>query len=79
MLTLNIIWKELQKVPADRLEDVYAVIRSFTTKTKTPTDRRSQILKYSGCFSEMTNEDYNDFLHHTNQTRETLFDRDIEI
>lgn len=79
MLTLNTILKELKNVPVDRLEDLYSIIHSLQANTRKSDKTSSQILSFAGSFGDMTENDYNDFLQHTKQTRNDLFDRDIHL
>ncbi len=79
MLTLNLILKELKDVPVNRLEELYQLVHSMTTKTKQTQTLRKKILSYGGAFSDMTSKDYNDYLNHTKKTRTKLFDRNIEL
>ncbi len=79
MLTLNTILKELKSVPIDRLEDLYYIIHSFQTNAKKSDHISKKILSFAGSFSDMSEEDYNDFLQQTKDTRKDLFDRDINL
>ena len=79
MLTLNTILKELKNVPVDRLEDLYSIIHSFRTNTKKSDKRSKTILSFAGSFGDMTEADYDDFRHQAMDTRNNLFDRDINI
>ena len=79
MLTLNTILKELKNVPVDRLKDLYSIIHSLGADTKKSDKRSKKILAFAGSFDDMTENDYNDFLQQTKATRNTLFDRDIDL
>ncbi len=79
MLTLNTILKELKNIPADRLKDLYSIINSLKANKKKPASNRKKILSFAGCFSDMTEEDYSDFIHEVQKTRNNLFDRDINL
>ena len=79
MLTLNVILEEIKDVPVSRLEELHEFVRSLTPTTK-PTDiLREKILSYGGAFSDMSQEDYADFLSQTKETRAELFDRSTDI
>lgn len=77
MLTLNTIIKELKNVPVDRLEDIYSIIHSLRANTKKSDKTSKKILAFAGSFGDMTENDYEDFLQRTKQSRNDLFDRDI--
>jgi hypothetical protein len=79
MLTLNTILKELKSVPVHRLEDLYSIIHSFARNTTTSDKTRKKILSFAGSFSDMSEEDYNDFLRQTKETRKDLFDRYTDL
>ncbi|HET7117558.1 MAG TPA: hypothetical protein VFI29_13765 [Hanamia sp.] len=79
MPTLDTILKELKNVPVDKLEDLYSIIHSLRTNTRKVDKVNQEILSFAGSFGDMSESDYNDFLKHTNQTRENLFDRNINL
>jgi hypothetical protein len=79
MLTLNTILKELRNVPVDRLEDLYSIIHSLQANTKKSGKTSKKILSFAGSFADMSDKDYNDFINRTKDTRNNLFDRDINI
>ena len=79
MLTINTILKELKNVPVDRLEDLYSIIHSLQANTKKSDKASKKVLTFAGSFSDMTENDYNDFIQQTKETRNNLFDRDINL
>ena len=79
MLTINTILKELKDVPVDRLEDLYSIIHSWKTNTKKSDTTSKEILSYAGAFDDMSEKDYNSFLQKTKETRNNMFDRDINL
>lgn len=79
MLTINTILKELKNVPVDRLEDLYSIIHSLQINKKKSDKTSKQILSFAGSFGDMPENDYRDFLTHTKETRNDLFDRDIDL
>lgn len=79
MLTLNTILKELRDVPVNRLEDLYSIIHSLRVDTKKSDVTRRKILSYAGSFEQMSQKDYDDFVHETKKTRNDLFDRDVNL
>lgn len=79
MLTLDTILKELKEVPLNRLQDLYSFIRSLKADVKRSDTSREKILSFAGCFSDMTDKQYDEFVEETKKTRATLFDRDIPI
>ena len=79
MLTLNSILKEIKDVPVSRLEELYQFVHSLTPKPKKKESIRKKILSYSGAFSDMSSQDYSDFLNQTKKARTKLFDRNIDL
>jgi hypothetical protein len=79
MLTLNTILKEIKEVPVSRLEELYQFVHSLKPKTKQTETLRKKILSFGGAFSDMSSEDYSDFLSHAKKTRTKLFDRNIDL
>ena len=79
MLTLNTIIKEIKNIPVSRLEDLYQLVHSMSLSNKQTESLRKKILSYGGAFSDMSSEDYADFLNHTKKARTILFDRKIEL
>jgi len=79
MLTLNTILKEIKEVPVNRLEELYQFVHSLTPKAKQSENVRKKILSFGGAFSDMSNEDYADFLSQTKKNRTELFERKIEL
>jgi len=71
--------KELKNVPVDRLKDLYSIIHSLRANTKKSDKTSRKILSFAGSFNDMTDKDYNDFLNQTKDTRNNLFDRDLNI
>jgi hypothetical protein len=79
MLTLDTIFKEIEKVPVNRLNDLYSFIHSLKCNTKTTKENRNKILSFSGSFNDMTQKDYDDFIKESTKTRNELFDRNIDL
>ena len=71
--------EELKNVPVDRLKDLYSIIHSLRANTKKSDKTSRKILSFAGSFNDMTDKDYNDFLNQTKDTRNNLFDRDLNI
>ena len=79
MLTINTIIKEIKDVPVNRLEDLYQFVHSLSSSKIQTENLRKKILSFGGAFSDMTDEDFTDFLNHTKNARTALFDRTIEL
>ena len=79
MSTLNAILKEIKDVPDSRLEELYQFVHSLTPPTKHSESLRKKILSFGGAFSDMSSEDYSEFLNYTKKARTNLFNRHIEL
>ena len=79
MLTLNTILKEIKDVPVNRLEELYQLVHSMSSSTKKKESLRKKILSFGGAFSDMSSENYSDFLDQTKKARVKLFDRSIDL
>ena len=79
MFTINTILKEINDLPASRLDEVYEFVHSLNTNTKQKENSRKKILSFAGAFSDMPQKEYADFKKYTKAAREKLFDRNIEI
>jgi len=79
MPTINSIINELKEVPVNQLEEVYQLVHSLSRKVDRTESRREKILSFAGSFSDMSNDEYADFLNHIQETRKNLFNRDIEL
>jgi len=79
MPTINSIINELNDVPVNRLEELYQLVHSMSRKVEQTDARRKKVLSFAGLFSEMSKEDYVDFLDHIQKTRDSLFTRDINL
>ena len=79
MLTLNTIIKEIKDVPIGRLEELYQFVHSLSPKIKPSERERKKIMSFAGLLSDMSSEDYSEFLDQTRKARTELFDRKIEL
>jgi hypothetical protein len=79
MPTINSIINELKEVPVNQLEEVYQLVHSLSRKVDRTESRREKILSFAGSFSDMSNDEYADFLNYIQESRKNLFNRDIEL
>ena len=77
MFTINTIIKEINDLPADRLEEVYEFVHSLKSTKKYRGNSRKKILSFAGAFSDMSEKDYADDKKNLKQTRKNLFDSKI--
>ena len=67
----------MKDVPVNRLEELYQLVHSMSASTNKKESLRKKILSFGGAFSDMSSEDYSDFLDQTKKARAKLFDRNI--
>jgi hypothetical protein len=80
MTTLNIIIEEIKNVPIDKLEELYQFVHSLTVSTQIDAENKRQaILSFGGAFSNMSDDDYADYVKYIQKTRNELFDRNITL
>jgi hypothetical protein len=80
MITLENILKEIKDVPVNRYEELYQLVRSLTTKSKSVDENlRKKILSFGSAFSDMSDKDYADYLDQIKQVRKNNFNRNINL
>ena len=79
MFTKNSIFKEINDLPTDKLEEVYEFVHSLGTKKKHKKKLSEKILSFAGSFGDMTKKEYADLKKNTKQTRANLFDRNSSL
>ena len=78
-MTFNTILKEIKDVPVNRLEELYQLVHSMSSSTKKKESVRKKILSFGDAFSDMSSENYSDFLYQTKKARAKLFDRSVDL
>lgn len=79
MLTINTILDEIKDIPIHRLDEVYEFIHALNINTQSSEEKRKKILAFGGSFSDMTNDDFKDFMKENDKTRANTFNRNIDI
>jgi len=69
----------MKDVPVNRLEELYQFIHALTPKSKHSESLRKKILSFGGAFSDMSSNDYADFLSQTKKVRTELLDRKFDV
>ena len=80
-MTINKIIKELGNVPKNQLGAIYQMVNGMAKPSGSPlsTEEQKEILSFAGSFSDLTKEDYDEFVLKTKEVRTSFFDRNIEI
>ena len=79
MFTVNSIIKEVNELPQEKLDEVYAYVHSINNPSKKRKNQRRKILSFAGAFSDMSSSEYAGFIKNTSLTRKSLFDRKLDL
>ena len=67
------VMKEISLIPFDKLDEVYNFIRFFRIGTEREKTNKEKILSFAGCWKDMPDEIYNDFLSGIKHRRKEAF------
>jgi len=65
--------KEISLIPFDKLDEVYDFIRFFRIGAEKEKTNKEKILSFAGCWEDMPDEIYNDFLSEIKHRRKEAF------
>ncbi|MFH2220366.1 MAG: hypothetical protein ABII68_12005 [Pseudomonadota bacterium] len=65
--------KEISLIPFDKLDEVYDFIRFFRIGTERVKANKEKILSFAGCWEDMADETFNDFLLEIKHRRKEAF------
>ncbi len=79
-MTIQNIVSELNKLPEHQLAEIFKLIKSMND-SDIPSRKSTfdEIMSYHGAFGNMNDKDYTDFLNYISASRDSLFNRKIEI
>ncbi|MCP4668878.1 MAG: hypothetical protein GY849_21280 [Deltaproteobacteria bacterium] len=66
------VMKEISLIPLDKLNEVYDFIRLFRIGTERIKANKGEILSFAGCWEDMPDETFNDFLLEIRQRRRAI-------
>lgn len=66
--------EEIRKLPEWRLEEVYQYIQTLKSESNKESTRQN-IMSFAGLFSDMSDDEYEDFKNNLEHTRRNLFTR----
>jgi hypothetical protein len=69
---INAVLEEVQRIPVERLPEVYHLIHAFRLKTESKTDN-SEMMRFAGCWSDLPDETYNDLIEEIETRRQQAF------
>ncbi|MEQ9621979.1 hypothetical protein [Coleofasciculus chthonoplastes] len=67
------VFEEIQSIPDDRLIELLEVIHSFRLRSEPASTPIQPIMKFAGCWRELPNETYTEFLDDISQRRQQAF------
>ena len=79
MVTINTIIKEIRNIPGERLNEVYQFIHSLNIHYNINDVKRKKIISFAGLLSDMSDEDYTDFVDEIRKTRKSIPERNLEF
>lgn len=65
--------KEIELIPVERLNEVYDFIRFFRMGTERAETNKEKILSFAGCWEDMRDEIFNDYIAEIKYRRERAF------
>ena len=72
-MELSEVIEEIRLVPKDRLREIYDFIHFFRLGLETVKDDTKNIMRFAGCWQDMTDEEFKDFSHEIAVRRRQAF------
>ena len=72
-ITRNKILKEVERVPEEKLPELLDLIHDYRVGLQPPEDKSG--IKYAGCWKDMPDDMYQDFINEITQRRSQAFSR----
>nr|VFJ45848.1 MAG: hypothetical protein BECKDK2373B_GA0170837_101143 [Candidatus Kentron sp. DK] len=72
-MELSQIIEEIHLIPPDRLPEIHEFIHSLRPSPKTPPDDGTKIMKFAGCWRDMTDGEFEDFSQEVAMRRKQAF------
>ena len=79
MHTVKNIIEEVQSFPENQLDELFQVISSMNLQERKSEARRKKILSYSGCFKDLSEDEYSSLKKELKKTRKSLLTRHVVI
>ena len=67
------VLQEIQSVPDDKLIELLELIHTFRLRSEPAHSPSQMIMKFAGCWQDLPNETYTDFLDDISQRRQQAF------
>jgi hypothetical protein len=73
------IIREINEIPAQRLEEVYQFVHALNPKSESTVAKRKKIMAYAGSFADMESKAWQSFAKTVKRTRRKLFNRHVDL
>ncbi len=67
--------EEVYRIPEDRLTEVYKFVHCFRIGIETARDEQSDVMRYAGCWRDMPEETFDEFIQDVKTRRQQAFSR----
>lgn len=64
---------EIRRIPKDRLPELYDVIHFFRLGLETGRQDKEDIMRFAGCWKDMTDKEFHDFSNNMAERRRKAF------
>lgn len=72
------ILQKLSTLPVEYLENIDQILTNFSALVREREKDSNNVMQFAGMWSDMTDEDFEDYLSETRKVRKELFNRDID-
>ncbi len=69
----NKLLEEIERIPEDKVSDIYNLVHYFVLGLQSQKTNPDKILKLSGSWKDMPEDDFNEFLTEVQARRKTAF------
>ena len=69
----NKVIEEINRVPEDKLKDIYEFIHFFNLRDETNKNTPEDIMQFAGCWQDMPDGDFKEFLSEITARRKNAF------
>ena len=73
------ILNHLSLIPVEYLEMVDSYLKKLASDAKQKEKNRAMILNLAGSWNDMSEDDFNDYLKITKQTKDEMFQREVDL
>ncbi len=78
-ITYQSVLSRLSRIPAESLPEIDAYLETFVPENGSKASNREAVMSLAGSWGEMTDEDFQAFLHEARRSGSEAFDRDVSL